>query len=584
MHLKIVRFCALVLAIALVSFCQKQDKTKDTVATIDGAAITKEAYNSFWEMRRLYPNYTGDYFPGDRALSSYVVYTVLLSNEGAAKSYSDKLKNDPSWEWKKRYFPAQMYLQKVLDGNLGSTDKEIETYYKNHIEQYKSKTQIEVPASKSAQQADAGSAAKDTSKVKNQTQPQTVKKDTVIVKSLPEVKDLIVKALFLAKCPVPDSLYKKSDPKDTSKVDTVDVQNRWMYMVRSELPNFFMRKSYEEKYGQKFPDSLKDWYGKGKPITEADMDVIMGWLAESQRAIYNTPAGRADLARWLLKWKLFSEDAKKSGFTSLDNVKAVLDWAWKVELATNYVNNDLVPKLKQGVSIDTQMCVYAMWDDRGSVTHADTAGVDRTVTRYLTKAVYIRVDSALYAVRKAHKVAFGLAEYKDEQSGDPLKITAHADSMRDTGNTAEASSAYRILINAFPFTPEGKKAYAELAKVQSEKGEYSDAVKNYRDYLVLGGDKSKRCNTFFMIGFIYDEYLNKWDLAEANYKWVLKNTPECELSNDAEFMTLHLGEPMSSVEELRAEARRQGRKVDTTTPAPEMMTPDTGAASTQQGK
>jgi hypothetical protein len=80
-----------------------------------------------------------------------------------------------------------------------------------------------------------------------------------------------------------------------------------------------------------------------------------------------------------------------------------------------------------------------------------------------------------------------------------------------------------------------------------------------------------------MIGFIYDEYQNKSDLAEANYKWVLKNTPDCELSDDAEFMTLHLGEPMNSVEELRAEARRQGRKVDTTSPEPEMMTPDTGA-------
>jgi hypothetical protein len=34
---------------------------------------------------------------------------------------------------------------------------------------------------------------------------------------------------------------------------------------------------------------------------------------------------------------------------------------------------------------------------------------------------------------------------------------------------------------------------------------------------------------------------------------------------------------MNSVEELRAEARRQGRKVDTSTPAPEIMNPDTGS-------
>jgi hypothetical protein len=424
--------------------------------------------------------------------------------------------------------------------------------------------------------AAASAKAKDTSKAKSAV-PQTIKKDSVVQRSLPEVKDQVMKALFLAKYPVPDSLYKKRDPKDTAKVDTTEVQNRWLYMVRSDLPNFFMRKSYEDKYKQKFPDSLKNWYGPGKVITDADMDVILSWLPESQRAMYNTTAGKADLAKWLLKWKLFSEDAKKSGFSSQDNVKDVLSWAWKVEIATNYVNTVLVPKAKAGASIDTQMCIYAMWDDRGTANHKDTASVNRTVSRYLSKSVYIKVDSMLYALRKSHAVAFGKPEYKDEQSGNPVAMIAHADSMRDTGNTTEASSSYRTLVTSFPFTAEGKKAYAELAKVQSEKGEYTDAVKNYRDYLVLVDDKSKRCNTFFMIGFIYDEYLNKSDLAEVNYKWVLKNTPECELANDAEFMTLHLGEPMNSVEELRAEARRQGRKVDTTTPAPEMMNSDTGA-------
>jgi hypothetical protein len=41
-------------------------------------------------------------------------------------------------------------------------------------------------------------------------------------------------------------------------------------------------------------------------------------------------------------------------------------------------------------------------------------------------------------------------------------------------------------------------------------------------------------------------------------------------------MTLHLGEPMNSVEELRAEATRQGRKVDTSSVAEEAPV-DTGA-------
>ena len=66
----------------------------------------------------------------------------------------------------------------------------------------------------------------------------------------------------------------------------------------------------------------------------------------------------------------------------------------------------------------------------------------------------------------------------------------------------------------------------------------------------------------FMIGFIYDEYLDKPEIAEANYKWVLKNAPGCELADDAEFMMLHLGEQMASVDELQAEVKRQGKKVE----------------------
>jgi len=576
MHLKVVRFGAILLMVCLCSFCQKQDK-KEIIATIDGWTLTKTNYNAFWEMRRLYPSYSGEYFPGERSISTFAVATELLSSDPAAKSYSGNLKSNLSWQWKQRYFPAQMYLQKVLDGGLGFTDKEIESYYKSHRDSFKVKIKIDVPAPKkdTAKAKDAAK-AKDTAKTAAAPAAPVAKRDSVVQRSVAEVRDQIVRTLFLAKYPVPDSLLRKK-PNDTTKVDTPEVQNRWVYMVRNELPNFFMRKSYEEQYKQKFPDSTKDWYGKGKLITEEDMDVIMTWLPESQRAIYNTPAGRADLARWLLRWKLWTVDAKKCGFSDKDEVKSVLDWAWKVEVATNYVNNVLAPKAKATVSIDTQMCVYAMWDERGSVTAKDTAGVNRVVTRYITKAVYNKVDSMIYAMRKAHNVKFDLVEYKDDQVGNPATIMARADSLRDTGNTAEASGLYRSLVTSFPLTPEGIRAYSELAKVQTEKGEYTDAIKNYRDYLVLVNDKSTRCKTFFMIGFIYDEYQNKSDLAEANYKWVLKNTPQDSLAEDAEFMTLHLGEPMNSVEELRAEAKRQGRKVDTTMPEPELMSPDTGA-------
>jgi hypothetical protein len=101
-----------------------------------------------------------------------------------------------------------------------------------------------------------------------------------------------------------------------------------------------------------------------------------------------------------------------------------------------------------------------------------------------------------------------------------------------------------------------------MSKILTEKELYWEAITNYRRFLLLSDNYEKRCNIFFMIGFVFGEYLSKPELAEASYKWILKNTPDCELSDDAEFMCLHLDEPMIGVEELRAEAKRQGREVE----------------------
>jgi outer membrane protein assembly factor BamD (BamD/ComL family) len=170
----------------------------------------------------------------------------------------------------------------------------------------------------------------------------------------------------------------------------------------------------------------------------------------------------------------------------------------------------------------------------------------------------------VYDKRRAVGVEFLQSDWKDERDEDPAALMATADSLRDTGNVNEAQNYYRKLSSEFAFTDQGRKAYQELAKIQTEKQTYREAITNYRRYLLFGREPDRLCNTFFMIGFIYDEYMDKPDLAEVNYTWVLKHTPDCELADDAEFMMLHLGEQMAGVDELQAEVKRQGKKVEDT--------------------
>ena len=147
----------------------------------------------------------------------------------------------------------------------------------------------------------------------------------------------------------------------------------------------------------------------------------------------------------------------------------------------------------------------------------------------------------------------------------PAVLYRTADSLVTTGQSAAADSLFSILANSYPFLPQGTAAMAEHGRFLTDSGRYMDAIKAYRRYLLSDKKQEKRCNTMFMIGFNYGEYLRLPILAEKNYKWILKYIPNCELADDAEFMTLHLDEPMITVEEIREEASRQGKKQSGTT-------------------
>jgi tetratricopeptide (TPR) repeat protein len=240
----------------------------------------------------------------------------------------------------------------------------------------------------------------------------------------------------------------------------------------------------------------------------------------------------------------------------------VLKWAWRFELAQNFITQSIVPEAQKGVTIDTAMARYSFLDEINLPEASDTARFNSHLARLTEREVNVKFDSLIYEVRRTEGIRFLKNEWKDDLVNDPVKLLRRADSLRDTGNVAEAQNVYRTLVDNFFFAKEGRKAILELAKIKTEQQMYTDAIKDYRRALVVDADQSKVCNTMFMIGFIYDEYLNRPEMAEVNYKWVLKNAPDCELIDDAEFMMLHLGEQMASVDELQAEVKRQGKKVE----------------------
>ncbi len=531
------------LAVFAVSCGEKE--VENGFAKVGGKVISRESFDAFRRTKSMYPHALDGAFPGGRTDATFLVETQALFAK-APGGIKREVQNSEDWEWKQQYFPAQAYISEVLDKQLGLSEEAILEYYRTHQDEFEVTKEVVV-----SQDSVGDSVVTET-------------KDSVYVRPLAEVKPTIVEQLFFTTFP-PDEAFWESmqEEGDTTAVDTGRARQRWIREVRADLPNFFMKRVYEDQYGEPMPDSVSEWYGEGKLITPEDLDVILGWLPEGRRESYKNPQGTKFLAEWLLKWKLFAQEARDQNLLKEEEFSEVVDWAKKIEVARAYVEERLQPEAVEQAAIDTAMAKFAYWDTRGTPgVEPDSASLHRFLEQQIDQDAETQLDALIYDIRRDVGVEFLQSDWMDDKGKDPAAILAEADSLLNAGETSAAEAQYNTLSRSFSFTPEGKRALTELAKIQTESGKYRDAIRNYRQYLVTSGETERNCNMFFMVGFIYDEYMDKPENAEINYRWILKNTPECELSDDAEFMLLHLDEPMTSVEELRAEARRQGRKIE----------------------
>lgn len=523
------KYAQLIIMLPIIFFCSKKD-TKDAVATVGSNTITKIEFDAFQKLSRMYPTNLSAFYPGPRQPITQMVEIEAICKKIGSNPIKNEIKRSLDWQWKQHYYLGQIFAMEFLTENLGVAEKNVAKYYESHKDSL-------------------------TLTLKRDSLP-----DSTFIPPLVEVKSKIVESLF-CESNHPDSAFLSQFGDSLPDQETINA--RWISYIRQNGTTFFMKKLYKETTGSSYPDSLNEVSGAGKFITPADLEIILNWIPEDRKEYFDAPERQRELVEWLIKWKLFSEGATKEGISAKPETKALLDWAWKSEIAYTYINKKLQPAAEAAAVIDTAMLTYKIYDELGSVPSTiDSATIANKITSSTSEQALQNLDSSISKIRKSVGVTFLQADWKDEKGADPATLLKKADSLRDTGNTTEAESYYSTLSKDFSFTPEGRTALIELAKIQTEQQLYYPAINNYRTFLLQNGDPSKRCNTFFMIGFIYDEYLDKPELAEANYKWVLKNSPECELADDAEFMMLHLNEPMSSVEELQAEALRQGRKVE----------------------
>ena len=241
------KYLHLVIVLPLLMVCSRKD-SGEGIVKIGKTVISNAQMEAFNKITGMYPVDPGKYFPGLRSRITHLVETEVLyrrsdvsrdqvEQRNLIRRIRDSLEKTADWEWKQRYFPAQMYLLDFLSANLGIPDEQISAYYE---------------------------ANKD-SLFKVTVKGDSTKPDSTYYRELADAKSEIVTTLF--------ALNNKPDSAFLARFDSLpeqkELDQQWVGYVRQKLPNYFMTRLYREHTGSPYPDSLNEVFGEGKFINSS---------------------------------------------------------------------------------------------------------------------------------------------------------------------------------------------------------------------------------------------------------------------------------------------------------------------------
>lgn len=499
-------------------------KKKDIAPEQQFCTIGKELYSiddlsAFRNAKNYYPaKSNNDFFPGRKHDETLFIETMLYFND--AKKYKSHVHSGLEWEMKKTFFKGQMYARRSMKFNMGSTEKQLREYYE-----------------------------------KNPNSFLLTNNEGVNTYGINKIQ--VADSLFMKKFPPFDNFYKMFPGADTAFI-----VGKWITRCKENYYNFFVETFYERKYGKKLPKVYGEIVGNGLPVSENEVEVVIGWLPENAREQAKAGQNKLKYAQFILAWKLFAEYAEEIGYFEEIDYDTEFAYFEKYTLVHYYMNSILPEKITSSIDIDMNNLKYLYWDKNGNpLESVDENSLDELRKEYQRELNIQAIYADIYNKRQKENITFKQSLYDDSGQKSPEYLFKKADSLRSSGLKEQGIKVFKDLTKYHLGNKYGRDALLELAKEANSKGEFHNAISKYREYVITSGKGGDFCDTYFMIAYIYGEELKKYNQAAANYKWIIKNAPECNMVDDAEFMCLHLGEPMPDVDELRDQAIRQGQSI-----------------------
>jgi hypothetical protein len=362
----------------------------------------------------------------------------------------------------------------------------------------------------------------------------------------------IVRNLFIAKHP-PTAEFVTDNPG----LSPIDLETRWFEQAANNREAFFRNILYRKRYGTEFPRSnlRAELVGPGKLISENDLGIVMSWIGSDQTVLEDLVAAK------MVSWILFSEEARRSGYARTEGFRKTREQFERFEIVRYFVNEILEKRVNNDFSPNRDFVRFAIADrNRRASLEIEREDIDRFSDSLRTVMHEAKIIEYIHQKRARANVQLLQSDYVDMFDRTPAQLMQEADSLAANQNTERARRIYRDLSEWFLYSPEGKNAFLEAAKLQTDARAYREAIDSYRNFLLYGGNEAEWCRIFFTLGYIYAEHLGNLPFAAMNYRWVLQSQPDCVLASDTEFLYLNLGEPMVDVEELRQMSIRQGRE------------------------
>ena len=512
------RYAGILLLMPVLCSPRLQTSTPEKLAIVGDVPVAREDVSAFKFVSRYRQNDDTPYQLEGNGSVWALLATEALYQHGMKKPEIRQFRQGTEWEWRRRSYISVAFERQILQANCGYSDLEVKNYFKRHRTDFRPVTYSE-------------NGAACTSKV---------------VPPFDSIRADVAKRLFLSE-------YHHDS-------GSLDLRHpRGFRMFRERLyRDHFMKRYYQETYGKNFDDTLIHTLcgaGDGAVITENDLNIVLSWLPADERAIYTRDPDA--IIRRMVQWKLFSRKAETTGYTKRHEVRLMLDWALKREIAERVITEILLPKVEKNVFVDDGMARFSYWDSVGkSLPSIDPAIFTHYLHQLVVQKKKLSLDSLIYHLRCVQGVKFLKPDiWSDERIKKASVLKLEADALRDSGQTTPAQTLYHILTEYYLFTSEGKRALVDLAEIEAEENDANkrDAIRNFRRFLILTDDPKERGEIMFRIAFVYDRGLHRPDMAERNYRWVTDHAPDCGFADDAEVMLRHLGELLPEPEVLRAE-------------------------------